>query len=170
MNPSIQYLVILHLAVVQLVYPNPTLRIHPALPALPSGRVANLPSLHTANTGLGVNDDPIPKEFKAREEDIGPQSRPMSESATFINVVQLISVLGKQDFNGEIRPLRFNTAQFPSPVISLGLPPSQTLKRAYVFWALQIAINDMYTRQQSPHFWTSRYSLEWNAELIGRIS
>ena len=170
MYPSLQCLFILYLALVQLVYSNPAIRIHPALPALPSGRVVNLSSLHTANTAIGNNDDPIPMEFKARKEDIGPQSRPMSEPATFINVVQLISVLGKQDFNGEIRPLRFNTAQFPSPVISLGLPPSQTIKRAYVIWGLQIAMNDMYTRQRSPHFWTSQYSLEWNEQLIGRIS
>ncbi|KAL8836841.1 MAG: hypothetical protein Q9176_006074 [Flavoplaca citrina] len=170
MYPSLQCLFILYLALVQLVYSNPAIRIHPALPALPSGRVANLSSLHTANTGHGNNDDPIPKEFKAREEDIGPQSRPMSEPSTFINVVQLISVLGKQDFNGEIRPFSFNTAQFPSPVISLGLPPSKTIKRAYFIWGLQIAMNDMYTRQRSPHFWTSLYSLEWKEQLIGRIS
>ena len=169
MYPSLQCHFILCLATVQLVYSNPRLRIHPALPALSSGRVANLSSLHTANTGLGSNDDPLPKEFKVREEDIGPQSRPMSESATFINVVQLISVLGKQDFSGEIRPFRFNTAQFPSPVISLDLPPSQTIKRAYVIWGLQVAMNDMYTRQQSPQFETSHYSLEWNDEVIGGI-
>ncbi|KAL8975994.1 MAG: hypothetical protein Q9205_007916, partial [Flavoplaca limonia] len=33
-----------------------------------------------------------------------------------------------------------------------------------------IAMNDMYTRQRSPHFWTSLYSLEWKEQLIGRIS
>ncbi|KAI4273519.1 MAG: hypothetical protein LQ337_004570 [Flavoplaca oasis] len=169
MYPSLQCVFTLYLATVHFVYSTPKLRIHPALPALSSGRVANLSSLHTANTGLGSNDDPLPKEFKVRGEDIGPQSRPMSESATFINVVQLINVLGKQDFSGEIRPFRFNTAQYPSPIISLGLPPSQTIKRAYVIWGLQIAMNDMYTRPQSPQFQTSHYSLEWNEEIIGGI-
>ncbi|KAL8920326.1 MAG: hypothetical protein Q9208_006297 [Pyrenodesmia sp. 3 TL-2023] len=95
----------------------------------------------------------------------------MSESATFINVVHFIKALGQGDFHGEIRPRNFRTFQCPSPLIGLRVPPNHpTIKRAFVIWGLQVAINHMYQEQATPTFWTSHYTLLWNDEEIGGLS
>lgn len=122
------------------------------------------------NAGLGFG--PVPTEFKTLPDEMPAEfKRPISESATFINVVHMIKTLGQSDFQGEVRPFNFHTSRFPSPVIGLRVPSSQgTIKRAYVIWALQLAINHMYLVQASPNFWTSHYTLLWNDEEIGGLS
>ncbi|KAL8750211.1 MAG: hypothetical protein Q9184_006504, partial [Pyrenodesmia sp. 2 TL-2023] len=122
------------------------------------------------NAGLGFG--PVPTEFRAVADDMPAEfERPISESATFINVVHFIKTLGQNDFQGEIYPQNFQTAQYPLPVIGLRVPPGRaTIKRAYVIWALQIAINHMYLVQATPTFWTSHYTLLWNDDEIGGLS
>ncbi|KAI4284674.1 MAG: hypothetical protein L6R38_001252 [Xanthoria sp. 2 TBL-2021] len=136
------------------------------LPLLsPTGSV----NYSTANIGLG-DEVPVPEGFS-----LSPDLRlghPMSESATFINVVHLIKDLGQRDINGEIGPLDFRTPQYPNPVIGIRLPPYKTtIKRKYVMWALVLAMHHMCATQRPPGiFYYSHFTLLFNGREIGGLS
>ncbi|KAL8653803.1 MAG: hypothetical protein Q9210_001885 [Variospora velana] len=165
---SKQWLTILCLSTVRIVQSFPARPSNRLLPNLPSN--ANFSLFSKVNAGLGYG--PIPPEFQARPDELPHYARhPLSESATFINTVHFMKVLGQGDFQEEIGPLGFRTPRYPSPVIALIVPPNHpTIKREYIIWGLQIAINHMYLTQVLPTFWTSHYTLLWNDEEIGGLS
>ncbi|KAI4223682.1 MAG: hypothetical protein L6R36_005235 [Xanthoria steineri] len=96
--------------------------------------------------------------------------RPMSESATFINIAHAIKQLGQGDYQGEVLPQDFATARYPEPVIAVRVPPSRrTLKRQYVISALILAMMHMLSLEQPTLLW-SHYTLLWHGQEIGGLA
>ncbi|KAI4096187.1 MAG: hypothetical protein LQ339_007034 [Xanthoria mediterranea] len=96
--------------------------------------------------------------------------RPMSESATLINIAHAIKQLGQGDIQGEVLPRDFATARYPEPVIAVRVPPSRrTLKRQYVISALILAMMHMLSLDQPTLRW-SHYTLLWHGQEIGGLA
>ncbi|KAI4231091.1 MAG: hypothetical protein LQ349_005824 [Xanthoria aureola] len=154
---------ILYLLFFRLVRSSPAQPITRPLPLLlPSGHV----NFSLANSGLGYG--PIPDGFSLRPDMQFP--RPMSESATLINIAHAIKQLGQGDIQGEVLPRDFATARYPEPVIAVRVPPSRrTLKRQYVISALILAMMHMLSLDQPTLRW-SHYTLLWHGEEIGGLA
>ncbi|KAL8893527.1 MAG: hypothetical protein Q9192_005175 [Flavoplaca navasiana] len=70
---------------------------------------------------------------------------PLSEDATFINIVHAIKDLAHGDIKGEIPAQDFKTERYPDLLIRLTSPVgSETLKREHVIWGLHGAFLEMY--------------------------
>ncbi|KAL8835328.1 MAG: hypothetical protein Q9176_006980 [Flavoplaca citrina] len=70
---------------------------------------------------------------------------PLSEDATFINIVHAIKDLAHGDILGQIPAQDFKTERYPDPLIRLTSPVgSETLKREHVIWGLHGAFLGMY--------------------------
>ncbi|KAL8880892.1 MAG: hypothetical protein Q9192_007921 [Flavoplaca navasiana] len=145
------------------VYSSPAqLTTRPLPLLLPDGHV----NFSAANAGLGYG--PIPQGFTLRPDLQFP--RPISESATLINIAHFIKHLGQHDIQGEIPPQNFMTARYPEPVIGVRVPPSRrAIKRQYVISALVLAMMHMLGLNQ-PTFHVSHYTLLWHDEEIGGLS
>ncbi|CAL8584161.1 hypothetical protein XPA_009766 [Xanthoria parietina] len=154
---------ILYFLFFRLVHSIPAQPITRPLPLLlPNGHV----NFSLANSGLGYG--PIPDGFSLRPDMQFP--RPMSESATLINIAHAIKQLGQGDNQGEVLPQDFATARYPEPVIAVRVPPSRrTLKRQYVISALILAMMHMLSLDQPTLLW-SHYTLLWHGEEIGGLA
>lgn len=154
---------ILYFLFFRLVHSIPAQPITRPLPLLlPNGHV----NFSLANSGLGYG--PIPDGFSLRPDMQFP--RPMSESATLINIAHAIKQLGQGDNQGEVLPQDFATARYPEPVIAVRVPPSRrTLKRQYVISALILAMMHMLSLDQPTLRW-SHYTLLWHGEEIGGLA
>ena len=147
----------------RLVHSNPAHPITRPFPSLsPNGHV----NFSLANSGLGYG--PIPDGFTLRPDMQFP--RPMSDSATLINIAHAIKQLGQGDNQGEVLPQDFATARYPEPVIAIRVPPSRrTLKRQYVISALILAMMHMLSLDQPTLLW-SHYTLLWHGQEIGGLA
>ncbi|CAO1605850.1 hypothetical protein XANCAGTX0491_009355 [Xanthoria calcicola] len=154
---------ILYFLFFRLVHSIPAQPITRPLPLLLPNALFNF---SLANSGLGYG--PIPDGFSLRPDMQFP--RPMSESATLINIAHAIKQLGQGDIQGEVLPRDFATARYPEPVIAVRVPPSRrTLKRQYVISALILAMMHMLSLDQPTLRW-SHYTLLWHGEEIGGLA
>ncbi len=159
-NPWFTFLSFLFFRLVHSSPAQPITRPFPLLP--PNGHV----NFTLANSGLGYG--PIPDGFTLRPDMQFP--RPMSDSATLINIAHAIKQLGQGDNQGEVLPQDFATARYPEPVIAVRVPPSRrTLKRQYIISALILAMMHMLSLDQPSLLW-SHYTLLWHGEEIGGLA
>ena len=154
---------ILYFLFIRLVHSSPAQPITRPFPLLsPNGHV----NFSLANSGLGYG--PIPDGFTLRPDMQFP--RPMSDSATLINIAHAIKQLGQGDNQGEVPPQDFATARYPEPVIAIRVPPSRrTLKRQYVISAFILAMMHMLSLDQPTLLW-SHYTLLWHGQEIGGLA
>ncbi|KAL9629860.1 MAG: hypothetical protein Q9204_005040 [Flavoplaca sp. TL-2023a] len=157
------WLTLLCFTFVNHIYSSPAQLSTRPLPLLPPDAHVNF---SVANAGLGYG--PIPEGFTLRPDLQFP--RPISESATLINIAHFIKQLGQHDIQGEIPPQNFMTARYPEPIIGIRVPPSRrALKRQYVISALVLAMMHMLGLNQ-PTLHASHYTLLWHDEEIGGLS
>ena len=145
------------------VYSSPAQLITRPLPLLlPDGHV----NFSAANAGLGYG--PIPAGFTLRPDLQLP--RPISESATLINIAHFIKDLGQNDIQSENPPQNFVTDRYPEPVIGIRVPPSRrAIKSQYIISALVLAMMHMLGLNQ-PTLHASHYTLLWHDEEVGGLS
>ncbi|KAG7004385.1 hypothetical protein G7Y79_00026g059690 [Physcia stellaris] len=108
---------------------------------------------------------PIPNNFKIRPNIVFPMK--FTQEAVVINIVQALKTIGKGDFKGEMPTLKYSTARYPQPVISVRQPDEQNIKREYVVWGLLLSLLVMYKEEQGFH-WT-HFTLLLDDEEVGGL-
>lgn len=122
----------------------------------------SVPANLAAVTNLTIGT--IPSNFKIISDIVFPME--FTQEAVFINIVQALKIIGKGDFKGEMPTLRYKTARYPQPVISVRQPQERNIKREYVVWGMLLSLIVMYSDQG--FHWT-HFTLLLDGEEVGGL-
>ena len=91
---------------------------------------------------------------------------PLYDDAAFINIIEALRVLAKEDYE-DFTPLRaFRTYSYPQPVVTLTSPLQKPIKTKYVIWGLLLAWAWL---SHPGHAVVTHFILSWDDHLVGGI-
>ena len=64
---------------------------------------------------------------------------PLEKNGAFINIIEALRVLAKEDYEGSTPLMTFRTFNYPQPPIALTSPTLSPIERKYVIWGLLLA-------------------------------
>lgn len=91
---------------------------------------------------------------------------PLSKNGAFINIIEALRVLAKEDYEGFTPLTTFRTHNYPQPVIALTEPLLSPIKRKYVIWGLLLAWAWL---SQPGRAVVTHFDLLWDDQSVGGI-
>ena len=67
------------------------------------------------------------------------RSIPLEKTGAFLNIIEALKILAKEDFEGFTPLMTFRTHNYPQPPVALTSPTLSPIKRKYVIWGLLLA-------------------------------
>ena len=121
--------------------------------------------LDVSHPGTKLSANPVPRAMQVLVEETYPLA--FLIDAAFINVVEALRELAKQDFEGWTPLGSFRSVRFPHPTIAITSHSLAAVRTKYAIWGLYMTL----TWLSHPGMaMITRFMLVWNRRIVGGIN